>query len=289
MHRTISSEHNHPHSSGYTSTVDGARQDSTRHEEPRKETPNRPAETSDYRRQPEAGVSRNEQPGYTQPAEQRNDIRRTSETRQPDLSSSHAPDSFSKNSPAPETYAPKIEVATVQSVSGNHYVVPDSKRERFEELKTIMESPGKAPAEIRNELKGFEQYDAKKYESVGSAVPAQQPAQGSVPKVDFSSKPLENMTVTGKTNTATEVQRTITNERYNPAPTSGGSSTDSARQDALRQQPKREEPVAQPKTDPSKIVILTVDGKGVAAGMMIRSFLRNSMLTPFNLADDLSG
>ena len=324
LHRTITTEQNSPRSTNYNNSVDGARQDATRHEEPRPQTheqprtgsepvreyktqashvivdesgnkyasvgngeyrkldnkgsqvgesikyedlpKHRPAESYDYGKQPESSTTRTEhQTVYTQP----NTPQHTSTTEGARNDAYRAPE-VGGNRPVSDSFArdvsqqPKIEVATVQTISGNNYVVPESKRERFEELKSIVESPGKTPVEVRNELKGFEQYNAKSFESVGNAVPASQPHAEPF-KQENGSKPFENITVTGKTNTTTDVQRTITTERQNPTQTSNNNSVDGARQDALRQQSKQEErpATAQTKVDTSKIVLVTVDGKSV--------------------------
>ena len=324
LHRTITTEHNAPRSTNYNNSVEGARQDSVRHEESRPQTheqpktettpareyktqtshvvidesgnkyasvgsgeyrridnngsqvgesikyedlpKHRPAESYDYGKQPETTTPRAEhQTTYTQP----NQPQHTSTTEGARQDAYRAPE-VGGNRPVSDSFArdmsqqPKIEVATVQTISGNNYVVPESKRERFEELKSIVESPGKTPVEVRNELKGFEQYNAKSFENVGSAVSTPQP-HSEPSKPESGSKPFENITVTGKTNTTTDVQRTITTERQNPAHTTNNNSVDSARQDALRQQPKQEEKPAttQTKVDTSKIVLVTVDGKSV--------------------------
>lgn len=59
-----------------------------------------------------------------------------------------------------------FEVATIETVKGNKYIVPESQKVRFNELKAIYEEPGVTPPSVREEMRGFEQYRPEKYNNV---------------------------------------------------------------------------------------------------------------------------
>ena len=163
-----------------------------------------------------------------------------------------------------ETQQQRIEIATIETINGNKYIVPESKKEYFYSLKADVEDKSKKSSnEIKKAVQEFERYEASNYESVSDIQYNKEKPQetsstsSSSYKPTTSTQPKTTFPVTPATSTTSSFPSTSTPSSNVSSPSSDtipSSSTSSSKPSA-----------SSTKTTKSDTpVILVVDGKSVA-------------------------